>query len=238
MSCSPASKRGAFRTLPLTCLVLLTACGDDPRPRTPTEPPVFDPDPNPTWEAMAEETAGAVVGTLTWALENADTIESQGDWDSTRGSWRVATALPLGQPADLSVQFRNSEGAVRKHYVEGVTAEIGVAGRVASETGSTELEARIYAIESGNERALSEFSGTVTSGAERATYAGRTTPILKFVPRPLPLYAVNGGMNLRFGDVTLTLTFLGSVVLVEYFYPEGGPRNEFTFCLQPHPGVC
>jgi len=237
MSRSPASKRGAFRAFLLACLALLSACGDDRQPRTPTQPPVFDPDPNPTWEAMAEEAAGAVVGTLTWALENADSIESQGDWDPTTGSWRVATALPLGQPADLSVQFRNFEGAVRKHYVEGITAEIAIAGRLASETSSTELQARIYAIESGNERALSEFSGAVTSGAERATYAGRTTPISKFV-QPLPLYLVNGGMNLRFGDIALTLSFYGNVVFVEYFYPEGGPRNEFTFCLQPLAGVC
>lgn len=235
MSCSPASIRRASPALAVAFLLFPLACGDGDRPRTPTQPPVFDPEPNPTWEAMAEETAGAVVGTLTWALENADTIESQGYWDPTTGSWRVATALPFGQPADLSVQFRNSEGAVRKHYVAGTTAEIVVAGRVASETSSTELEARVYAIESGNERALSEFSGAVTSGAELATYSGRTTPIWKFV-RPLPLYTVNGGMNLRFGDVTLTLNFLGDVVLVEYFYPEGGPRNEFTFCLQPQCG--
>lgn len=235
MSLSPVSTRNTFAALPVACLLFLVACGDGDRPRTPTQPPVFDPEPNPTWEAMAQEAAGAVVGTLSWALDNADAIEARGDWDPTTGSWRVATALPFGQPADLSVQFRNSEGAVRKHYVAGTTAEIVVAGRVASETSSTELEARIYAIESGNERALSEFSGTVTSGAERATYTGSTTPIWKFV-RPLPLYTVNGGMNLRFGDVTLTLDFLGTVVLVEYFYPEGGPRNEFTFCLQPQCG--
>lgn len=237
MSFSPASTRATLPGLSVAFLLFLVACGDDGRPRTPTEPPVFDPDPNPIWQAMAEETAGAVVGALTWALENADTIESQGDWDPTTGSWRVATALPLGQPADLSVQFRNAEGAVRKHYVAGTTAEIDLSGRVASETSSTEFEARIYAIESGNERALSEFSGTVTSATDRATYSGRTTPIWKFV-RPLPLYTVHGGMNLRFGETTLTLNFLGSVVFVEYFYPEGGPRNEYGFCLQPDPGVC
>lgn len=237
MSFSPASTRNTFPALAVAFLVLLVACGDGERSRTPTQPPLVHPPPNPTWEAMAEESAGAVVGALTWALENAGSVESLGEWDPTIGAWRVAAALPFGQPADLRVQFRNQEGSVRKHYVDGTTAEIRVSGRVSGEASLTELDATIHAIEPGGARALAEWSGGVTSGETHAPFIGRANPLWRHPPVPLPLYVLNGSMSLRFGQVDLILAFYGNVVVGNYAeeYPPGF-FNEFSFALQPFPG--
>lgn len=236
MSFSPASKRRADEALPLALLLLLCACGGGDRPRTPTEPLPSHPDPNPKWEAMAEESAGAVVGTLSWALENAGSVESLGDWDLTTGTWRVATALPLGQSAELRVQFRNGEGSVRKHYVDGTTAEIRVSGRISGETTETEVEATIHAIEPGGARALAEWSGGVSSGETRAPFTGHADPLWRHVT-PLPLYVLNGGMSLRFGEIEVFLAFYGNVVVGNYAeaFPPGF-FNEFSFALQALPG--
>lgn len=237
MSFSPASTRATLPGLSVAFLLFLVACGDDGRPRTPTEPPAVHPPPNPTWETIAEESAGAVVGALTWALENASSVESLGEWDPTVGVWRVAAVLPFGQPADLRVQFRNGEGSVRKHYVDGTTAEIRVSGQISGETTETEVEATIHAIEPGGARALAEWSGSATSGEIRAPFTGRANPLWRHPPVPLPLYALDGSMSLRFGEVDLILAFYGNVVVGNYAeaFPPGF-FNEFSFALQPLPG--
>ncbi len=104
MKLCPASKRSVAPGIPLALLALLAACGDGDRPRTPTEPPFVHPGPNRVWEAISEEAAGAVVGTLTWTLDHAEAIESLADWNPSAGSWlgsadeRAGAPVPGGRP--------------------------------------------------------------------------------------------------------------------------------------------
>jgi len=228
MKLCPASKRSRAPGIPLALLLLFAACGDGDRPRTPTEPPFVHPGPNPVWEAISEEAAGAVVGTLTWALDHAGAIESLGDWNPATGSWRVATTLPLGQPADLAVQFRNREGAVRKHYVGGTTAEIRVTARVLGASSATDIDAILYDLSGDRQRA--DWSGSIASGESVLPISGSADP-LRICGGPLR--CLNGGMLVSFGTQNLLLRFYGNVVVGVYNYLDG--FNEFSFALQPLP---
>lgn len=229
MMLCPASKRSVAPGIPLALLALLAACGDGDRPRTPTEPPFIHPGPNPVWEAISEEAAGAVVGTLTWTLDHAEAIESLADWNPSTGSWQVTAALPLGQPADLAVQFRNREGAVRKHYVEGTTAEIRVTARVLGASSATDIDATLYDLSGDRQRA--DWSGSIASGESVPPLSGSATPLWNCGG---PLRCLNGGMVVSFGTQNLLLRFYGNVVVGVYYYLNG--FNEFSFALQPLPG--
>jgi len=229
MKLAPASKRSSAPGIPLALLLLLAACGDGDRPRTPTEPPFVHPGPNPVWEAISEEAAGAVVGTLTWALDHAEAIESLGDWNPATGSWRVATTLPLGQPADLAVQFRNREGAVRKHYVGGTTAEIRVTARVLGASSATDIDVTLDDLGADRSDALASWSGSVRSGDAVIPCSGSASRIWDCGG---PLRCLFGGMLIRFepgGGVGLS--FLGG--FAEGIYVFLGGTNHFSIFLQP-----